>query len=80
MVRVLHRKVVPDVHRLQTRPTDQRSPPLLTAPLGSGWDQLPPANRRQLLHLLARLIERQVEQQTSLLRMRREEAEDDLHH
>lgn len=80
MVRVLHRKVAPDVHRLQIRPTDQRSPPLLTAPPGSRWDQLPPTNRRQLLHLLARLIERQVEQQTPLLRVSREEAEHDLHH
>ena len=81
MVRVLHRKRVCHVsRRLQIRPSGQRSPPPLKAPLQRRWDQLPPANRHQLLHLLSRLVERQVGQQAPLLVGSGEEAKHDLPH
>jgi hypothetical protein len=40
---------------------------------------LPPANRHRLLHLLGRLVERQLRQQALPLLASSEEAEHDLH-
>jgi hypothetical protein len=80
MVRVPHRKLVCSVHRLRPlRAAAQRSPPPTTTPECSRWEQLPPANRRRLLHLLSRLVERQVAQQAPLLVAGGEEATHDLH-
>ncbi len=65
---MLHRKLVCHVYRL--RPicaAAQRSPPPTKAPRRSRWDQLPAANRQRLLHLLSRLVERQLPQQAPLL-------------
>ncbi len=45
----------------------------------SRWDQLPPANRRRLLRLLGRLVERQLSQPEPLLLASGEEADHDLH-
>jgi hypothetical protein len=49
----------------------------------SRWDQLPLANRHRLLHLLSRLVERQLSQQTPLLLVSSlvssKEVEHDLH-
>jgi hypothetical protein len=45
----------------------------------SRWDQLPSVNRHRLLHLLGRLVERQLRQQAPLLPTDRKEAKDDFH-
>jgi hypothetical protein len=62
-------------------PANQRTwpalPPPLRTPMPSRWDRLPPANRHQHLHLLGRLVERQLSQQAPL-RASAEEAEHDL--
>ena len=44
----------------------------------SRWDQLPPANRHRLLHLLGRLVERQLSPAVTSLPAGREEADHDL--
>jgi hypothetical protein len=80
MVRVLHRKLVCHVHRLHPiRAAAQRSPPPTKALARSRWEQLPPTNRHRLLHLLGRLIERQLGQQAPCLLADQEEAEHDRH-
>ena len=80
---MLHRKLVCYVHRLRPiRAAAQRSPPPTKTPGCSRWDQFPPANRHRLLHLLGRLVERQVSQQAPRLAAggESEEAEHDLRH
>ena len=80
MVRVLHRKRVCHVHRLrQIRAAAQRSPPPAQALARSRWEQLPLANRHRLLHLLGRLVERQLCPPAPLRLADREEAEHDRH-
>ncbi len=70
-------------HRLQIRPSGQRSPPpskaLLGSRWGSRWDQLPPANRQRLLRLLGHLVERQLSPAATSLPAGREEITHDLH-
>src|SRR5258708_3683755 len=83
MVRVPHRKVVCHVsHPLPTptRASGQRSPPPPRTPLRTRWDQLPPANRQRLLHLLGRLVDRHLSPVTARLPAGREEATHDLPH
>jgi hypothetical protein len=45
----------------------------------SRWDQLPPTNRRRLLQLLGRLVERQLSPAATRLPTSGEEAVHDLH-
>ncbi len=45
----------------------------------SRWEQVPPANRRRLLHLLGRLVERQLGQQALLQGVTPEETEEATH-
>ena len=78
---MLHRKLVCHVFAPHPiRASGQRSPPPLRAPMPSRWDRLPPANRQRLLHLLGRLVERQLRPAATSLPAGREEAEHDLHH
>ena len=77
---MLHRKLVCHVYHLRPiRAAAQRSPPPAKALAHSRWEQLPPAHRHRLLHLLGRLVERQLRQQALPLLASSEEAEHDLH-
>jgi hypothetical protein len=55
-------------------------PPPTRMPLRNRWDQLPPANRQRLLHLLGRLVERQLSPVTASLPAGGEEAKHDPRH